>query len=201
MEHDVLDVYIERYEECDSVPTRPAEQVFLYRRLQDAHDSSVVAVVNEMNELLGFLDPEVVESSILAALKEGIRFRCMVTGDPADGRLPILVTPVAQSEVTAILERRGGARRPQAAGKPPLAGVFDADEQADEDEDVEPDEGGVEAADAGADDNSGGPENAAEPAADGRGEEDDARSKKDDSGVTEDDIGAGDDAGKDNPKD
>ena len=155
MDHDVLDAHIESYEEFGSIPVRPGEQVFLYRRLADAYDPGLIAVVNEMSEPLGFLERELAVSVVLPALKEGVRFQCVVHGETDGGTVPIRVTSIAQSEVTAILERRGGLRRGQSSSAPPLAGVFDDDASIDDDdadgelsdEDVEAESDDVDASD------------------------------------------------------
>ena len=59
MEHEVLDTTIEGYGEYGSIPVRAGEQVFLYRRLQDAYDPALVCVINEMNEALGYLNRDI----------------------------------------------------------------------------------------------------------------------------------------------
>ncbi|MDA1191749.1 MAG: HIRAN domain-containing protein [Candidatus Poribacteria bacterium] len=133
----VLDAVIERYNEFGSVVVSPGENVFLYRRLADAHDKGLVAIINEMNDVIGYLNREVAEEVVIPALKEGVRFQCTVSGEPQGDTVPIIVQQIAQSEVTAILARRGMRRGSD--GAPPLAGVFDdntlmADED-DEDED------------------------------------------------------------------
>ena len=101
------------------------EQVFLYRRMQDAYDPALVAVINEKQQFLGYLDREVAQSIILPAIKEGTRFQCVVLSEPKEGEFTIQITPASQATVSEILARRGGIRR---GGQPPLAGMFDEEE-------------------------------------------------------------------------
>ena len=68
---------------------------------------------------------------------EGFGFSETTSCEMDDDRIPMQITSVAQSEVSAILARRG-IRRSSAGGLPPLAGLFDAEpEVVEEDEDVD----------------------------------------------------------------
>ncbi len=139
MENGTVDTYIDGCSEFGLQVVNIGEQVFLYRRRQDSHDPNLIAVVNEVNEPLGYVDTEIAESVVLPALKEGTRFQCIIHGEMEDDRIPMQITSVAQSEVSAILARRG-IRRSSAGGLPPLAGLFDAEPEVveeEEDEDVD----------------------------------------------------------------
>jgi hypothetical protein len=139
MENGTVDTYIDGCAEFGAQVVNIGEQVFLYRRRQDAHDPNLIAVVNEVNEPLGYVDAEVAGSVVLPALKEGVRFQCVINGEMAEDRIPIQLTSIDQAEVSAILARRG-IRRSSAGGLPPLAGLFDAEpEVIEEDEDEEVD--------------------------------------------------------------
>ncbi|GIX07288.1 MAG: hypothetical protein KatS3mg115_1691 [Candidatus Poribacteria bacterium] len=152
MELEAFETTVHRYEEFGSPTITPGEQVFLYRRMQDAHDPSLIAVINERQQVLGYLDYEVARSIVLPAIKEGTRFQCTVLSEPKGGTFQIQITPVSQSTVNEILSRRSSLRR-QASGLPPLAGVFDEDEElfdiGEDEEDEELDEllGGLDAID------------------------------------------------------
>ena len=146
MENGTVDTHIDGCAEFGAQVVNIGEQVFLYRRRQDAHDPNLIAVVNEVNEPLGYVDAEIAGTVVLPALKEGTRFQCVINGDMADDRIPIQITSVAQQEVSAILARRG-IRRSSAGGLPPLAGLFDAEPEVveEDDEDVELEDDAVDA--------------------------------------------------------
>ncbi len=165
MENGTVDTYIDGCAEFGAQVVNIGEQVFLYRRRQDAHDPNLIAVVNEVNEPLGFVDVEIAGSIVLPALKEGVRFQCVINGEMAEDRIPMQITSIDQAEVSAILARRG-IRRSSAGGLPPLAGLFDAEpEVVEEDEDEDEETDGAEA-DAAADADGGGDDNAEADAAD-----------------------------------
>ena len=144
MENGTVDTYIDGCAEFGLQVVNIGEQVFLYRRRQDSHDPNLIAVVNEVNEPLGYVDAEIAESVVLPALKEGTRFQCIINGEMEDDRIPMQITSVAQAEVSAILARRG-IRRSSAGGLPPLAGLFDAEPEVAEEEDAEVDLAGADA--------------------------------------------------------
>ncbi len=151
MENGTVDTYIDGCAEFGAQVVNIGEQVFLYRRRQDAHDPNLIAVVNEVNEPLGFVDAEIAGSIVLPALKEGVRFQCVINGEMAEDRIPMQITSIDQAEVSAILARRG-IRRSSAGGLPPLAGLFDAEpEVVEDDEDEEADGAEGDAADASED--------------------------------------------------
>jgi hypothetical protein len=140
MENDVFDTRIRGYKDFGSVPVSTGEQVFLYRRLQDAYEKSLIAVINEMNDVIGYLDREAAAQHVLPKLKEGVRFQCVVAGEPDGDGVPLQIRPVAQSEVAGLLSRQGG-RRDRTSALPPLAGLFDdGDADADLAEDGDFDE-------------------------------------------------------------
>jgi hypothetical protein len=180
MENGTVDTYIDGCAEFGAQVVNIGEQVFLYRRRQDAHDPNLIAVVNEVNEPLGFVDTEIASTVVLPALKEGVRFQCVINGEMAEDRIPMQMTSIDQAEVSAILARRG-IRRSSAGGLPPLAGLFDAEpEVVEEDEDEEADDGDVEAdaaadADADADADANG-DSAADEGTDASGDKNEASS-------------------------
>lgn len=136
MEHETAEVLTTRivdYERFGGIAVSVGEQVFIYRRLKDAYDKSLVAVVNERNDAIGYLDRDFATAHVLPALKKGVRFECVIAGEPVDDTVPLSARPVAQSEVETILSRQG-FRRTRHDGVSPLAGLF---ENEDEPEDVE----------------------------------------------------------------
>ena len=71
------------------------DDVHIYRRLEDMYDKTAIAMINERNEVVGYLDREMAEATILPYLKRGMRFQCVVTGTPnKEGDLPIEIHPM-----------------------------------------------------------------------------------------------------------
>lgn len=132
---EVYSTFIVDYERFGRVSVSVGEQVFIYRRLQDAYDKSLVAVVNERNDPIGYLDREFAMTHVIPSLRKGIRFECVIDGEPSENGIPLKVRPVAQSEVESILSRHG-FRRSRTDGVSPLAGLFDADDMEELEEEV-----------------------------------------------------------------
>lgn len=131
MENDVFDTKVVDYGAFGEVPLTVGEQLFIYRRLQDSFDKALITVVNDVNDVVGYLDRDAATTRILPGLKEGVRFECKVSGDPVDGVVPMQIRSVDQSEVQTILSRQG-VRRSRRNGHSPLAGIFDdSTEEAD----------------------------------------------------------------------
>jgi len=66
------------------------DDVHIYRRLADRYDETAIAMLNNEDEVVGYLNREVAEDTILPYLKRGLRFQCVVTDKPdEDGELPI----------------------------------------------------------------------------------------------------------------
>jgi hypothetical protein len=138
MEHQTPEVFsteVVEYERFGGIAVSVGEQVFIYRRLQDAYDKSLVAVVNDRNDTIGYLDRDFATSHVIPSLRKGVRFECVVDGEPSDDRVPLKVRPVAQSEVETILSRPG-SRRTRSDGVSPLAGLFEPDEDPEDVDDA-----------------------------------------------------------------
>ena len=138
MEHQTPEVYsttVAEYERFGGIAVSVGEQVFIYRRLQDAYDKSLVAVVNDRNDALGYLDRDFASAHVIPSLRKGVRFECVIAGEPFDDRVPLSIRPVAQSEVETILSRQG-FRRTRSDGVSPLAGLFESDEESEEVDDA-----------------------------------------------------------------
>jgi len=145
MEHETSETFstmIVDYDRFGRIAVSKGEQVFIYRRLQDAYDKNLVAIVNDRNDVIGYLDREFAASQVLPSLRKGVRFECTIAGEPEGDRVPLRIRPVAQSEVEMILSRQG-FRRTRHDGISPLAGLFAADEEETEDLD-EPDILGID---------------------------------------------------------
>jgi hypothetical protein len=70
------------------------DDVHIYRRLEDRYDGTAIAMRNDKNEVVGYLNREIVENIILPYLKRGLTFRCVVTGTSnEEGDLPIKIQP------------------------------------------------------------------------------------------------------------
>lgn len=66
------------------------DDVHLYRRLEDMYDETAIPMLNAKDEVVGYLNREVAEYTILPNLKRGLRFQCVVTGKlDEEGDLPI----------------------------------------------------------------------------------------------------------------
>ena len=104
---ETYDTYIERDEKfAPYVIVAPKQQVYLYRRLQDARRPHRIAVVDEDNSPIGYLERELAETTILSGLKEGSRYQCYISDEEADGRIPLLITSLTELEVNRMLEER-----------------------------------------------------------------------------------------------
>ncbi|HIE27090.1 TPA: hypothetical protein EYP66_07370 [Candidatus Poribacteria bacterium] len=68
------------------------EEVYIYRRLEDIYDPTAIAVLNTKREVVGYLDRNVAQTQILPKIKEGVKFRCFVTGPPDEEGIPISIT-------------------------------------------------------------------------------------------------------------
>jgi len=70
------------------------DDVYIYRRLEDMYDKTAIAMLNDKNEVVGYLDRKVAEDTILPYIKKGLKFQCNVTGKPdEEGDLPIEIHP------------------------------------------------------------------------------------------------------------
>lgn len=115
---ETYDTYIERDEKfAPYVIVAPKQQVFLYRRLQDARHPRRIAVVDEDNCPIGYLERELAETTILPGLKEGSRYQCYISEEEADGRIPLLIASLTELEVSKMLEERDLAGSPSEAGE------------------------------------------------------------------------------------
>lgn len=133
--HEVFDAEIIEYERFGATPVSVGEQVFLYRRLQDSFDKTLVAVLNEDNNPVGYLDRNIAVGRILPGLKSGVRFQVTISGEPVNGKVPVQVRMVEQAEVSAILAKR--TTRSERATFSPLAGIFGEEEEVEDGSDVE----------------------------------------------------------------
>ncbi len=119
---ETYDTYIERDEKfAPEVIVAPKQQVFLYRRLQDARHPHRIAVVDEDNSPIGYLERELAETAILQGLKEGSRYQCYISDDEADGRIPLLITSMTELEVNQMLQERDLAGPPSGAAEDDMA--------------------------------------------------------------------------------
>ncbi len=115
---ETYDTYIERDEKfAPDVIVAPKQQVFLYRRLQDARHPYRIAVVDEDNSPIGYLERELAETTILPGLKEGSRYQCYISDDEEDGRIPLLITSLTELEVNEMLMERDLAGPPDGAAE------------------------------------------------------------------------------------
>jgi len=70
------------------------DDVHIYRRLEDRYDSTAIAMMNDKNEVVGYLNRKVASDTILPYIKKGLRFQCTVSGKPEEeGDLPIEIHP------------------------------------------------------------------------------------------------------------
>jgi hypothetical protein len=70
------------------------DHVHLYRRLEDRYDSTAIAMINDQNEVVGYLNRKIASDTILPYLKQGLRFQCIVSGkSDEEGDLPIEIHP------------------------------------------------------------------------------------------------------------
>lgn len=68
------------------------DDVHIYRRLEDRYDETAIAMLNGKDEVVGYLNREVAEYTILPNLKRGLRFQCVVAGKPDEkGDWPIKI--------------------------------------------------------------------------------------------------------------
>jgi hypothetical protein len=70
------------------------DDVRIYRRLEDMYDKTAIAMINDDDKVVGYLDREIASDTILPYLKRGLRFQCIVTDTPnEEGELPIEIHP------------------------------------------------------------------------------------------------------------
>jgi hypothetical protein len=80
--------------EIDKFPNTASvhEEVYIYRRLEDIYDPTKIAILNSKKEAIGYLDRKTTQTQILPKIKQGIKFRCFVTGPPDGEGIPISIT-------------------------------------------------------------------------------------------------------------
>ncbi|HEX30524.1 TPA: hypothetical protein ENG04_10625 [Candidatus Poribacteria bacterium] len=76
----------------------PGEEVKLYRRLEDMYKPNAITVLNQKGEPIGYLDPSIAEE-ILVKMKEGIKFRCVVTGKEEDDKILVRIFELGKPEI------------------------------------------------------------------------------------------------------
>jgi hypothetical protein len=71
------------------------DDVHLYRRLEDRYDKTAIAMLNDRDEVVGYLNREIAANKVLPFLRRGLKFQCIVTGTPdEDGTLLIEIQPI-----------------------------------------------------------------------------------------------------------
>lgn len=83
MPEEAIEAEVVGVEEFYPHTASPGEEVKLYRRLEDIYKPNAIAVLNQKDEPIGYLDPSIAEG-ILAKMKEGFKFKCVVTGKEED---------------------------------------------------------------------------------------------------------------------
>jgi hypothetical protein len=79
------------------------DDVHLYRRLEDRYDKTAIAMRNDRDEVVGYLNREIAANKILPFLKRGLKFQCIVTGAPnKDGNLIIEIQPIISEQPNQI---------------------------------------------------------------------------------------------------
>ena len=79
------------------------DDVHLYRRLADRYDKTAIAMLNDRDEVVGYLNREIAANKILPFLKRGVKFQCIVTGTPnQDGNLLIEIHPIISEQSNQI---------------------------------------------------------------------------------------------------
>ena len=72
------------------------DEVHLCRRLVDVmYDETAIAMLNNDDEVVGYLNRDVAKDLILPYIKRGVKFKCVVTEGPnGDGDVPIEMRPL-----------------------------------------------------------------------------------------------------------
>ncbi|HIE29577.1 TPA: hypothetical protein EYP66_20090 [Candidatus Poribacteria bacterium] len=79
------------------------DDVYLYRRLADRYDKTAIAMLNDRDEVIGYLNREIAANKILPFLKRGLKFQCIVTGASVeDGTLLIEIHPILSERSNQI---------------------------------------------------------------------------------------------------
>ncbi|HID56832.1 TPA: hypothetical protein EYP37_09910 [Candidatus Poribacteria bacterium] len=97
MREDAIEAEVIGTEEFYPHTASPGEEVKLYRRLEDMYKPNAIAVLNQKDEPVGYLDPSIAEG-ILAKMKEGIKFKCVVTGREED-KILIRILELGKPEI------------------------------------------------------------------------------------------------------
>ena len=98
MPEDAIEAEVIGTEEFYPHTASPGEEVKLYRRLEDMYKPNAIAVLNQKDEPIGYLDPSIAEG-ILAKMKEGIKFKCVVTGREEDDKILIRIFELGKPEI------------------------------------------------------------------------------------------------------
>jgi hypothetical protein len=101
MAEDAIEAEVIGMEEFYPHTASPGEEVKLYRRLEDMYKPNAIAILNRKDEPIGYLDPSVAEE-ILAKMKEGIKFRCVVAGEREGDKMPIRIFELGKPEIQPV---------------------------------------------------------------------------------------------------
>jgi len=76
------------------------DEIHIYRRLADMYDKTAIAMLNASDEVVGYLNREIVEEKILSYLQQGLKYKCLITGAPGEeGDLPISISVVGLEDL------------------------------------------------------------------------------------------------------
>lgn len=92
--------------------TKVGDEIYIYRRLADMYDKTAIAMLNVSDEVVGYLNREMVEDKIMAFLQRGLTYKCFVTGAPdEEGDLPISISVVGLEALPAKAEKKKRVRK------------------------------------------------------------------------------------------